>query len=198
MIGIRIGDKPLAGFGEPIEMLKDCHRRIEHFLDVLGRVAAQSGAGELTQEARPALQAALSYFADFAPRHTADEEDSLFPRLRQSSSVDVRAAMADLDRLEEDHRRCENCHARVDELGRQWLAAGRLDERQQQHLREAVDELQEIYAAHIALEEQVIFALAAQILEPEQVRRIGEEMRERRQMSRPRRSDSLGVANHRL
>ena len=31
-MGIQIGAKPDSGFDDPIGMLKDCHRRIEHFL----------------------------------------------------------------------------------------------------------------------------------------------------------------------
>jgi hypothetical protein len=32
---IQIGAKPDSGFDDPIGMLKDCHRRIEHFLYML-------------------------------------------------------------------------------------------------------------------------------------------------------------------
>ncbi len=92
---LKIGAKPLAGFGEPLEMLKDCHRRIEHFLDVLCKAEQQFGDSELTDEGRRALQAAVNYFADFAPRHTADEEGSLFPRLRRSDSAEARAVLAE-------------------------------------------------------------------------------------------------------
>lgn len=38
MMAVNLGEKPLATFSEPIEMLKDCHRRIEHFLGVLRKV----------------------------------------------------------------------------------------------------------------------------------------------------------------
>ena len=34
-MGIQIGAKPDSGFDDPIGMLKDCHRRIEHFLHIL-------------------------------------------------------------------------------------------------------------------------------------------------------------------
>jgi hypothetical protein len=33
--------------------------------------------------------------------------------MRRSENSDARAVMADLDRLEHDHRRCETCHALV-------------------------------------------------------------------------------------
>lgn len=182
MMVVNLGDKPLADFTEPIEMLKDCHRRIEHFLAVLQKVEARFGAGELTDEARRALEASLNYFAHFAPRHTADEEQSLFPRLRCGGSDQARVAMAELDRLERDHRRGEAGHALVDRLGRQWLAAGRIDEGSRTHLQEALEALVSMYSAHIRVEEQEVFVLASETLRPEQLRDIGEEMKRRRSL----------------
>ena len=51
-MAVNLGDKPLAGFGEPIEMMKDCHRRIEHFLNVLRKVEGRFGEGVLDDEGR--------------------------------------------------------------------------------------------------------------------------------------------------
>lgn len=183
MMAVNVGDKPLADFSQPIEMLKDCHRRIEHFLDVLKKVNAQFGSGELTPDARRALDASLNYFANFAPRHTADEEQSLFPRMRSSKSTAANEAITELDRLEDDHRRGDAGHALVDQLGREWLAKGRIDEAQRISLQRALDELTLLYAEHIRLEEQQVFVLAYQLLDPEQLRDIGQEMRRRRSLT---------------
>lgn len=180
MMLISLGDKPLANFSQPIEMMKDCHRRIEHFLDKLRTVSARFGTGELTADARRALEASLNYFANFAPRHSADEEQSLFPRLRSGESPLAREVIAELDRLEHDHRRGEANHVLVDQLVRQWLAAGQIDEAQRSSLRQALDELADMYAEHIHLEEDQIFVLASQMLKPEELRDIGEEMKRRR------------------
>jgi hemerythrin-like domain-containing protein len=184
MMAINLGDKPLAGFGEPIGMLKDCHRRIEHFLNVLRKVEAGFGDRELTDDGRRALAVSLDYFANSAPRHTADEEHSLFPRVRRSENPDARAVMAELDRLEDDHRRCEVGHALVEQLGRRWLDRGRLDEDQRIRLRAALDELTSVYAAHIQMEENRVFPVASQILKADQIREVGEEMRARRSLTR--------------
>jgi hemerythrin-like domain-containing protein len=183
MMAVNLGDKPLASFSEPVEMMTDCHRRIEHFLDVLQKVERQSGQGRLSDEGRRALESSLNYFANFAPRHTADEEQSLFPRMRRSDDPAVRAVMADLDGLEHDHRRCEQCHAIVDQMVRQWLDFGRLDEAQRMRLRAALDELARVYAHHIRLEEERVFAVASHVLNSEQLREIGEEMQQRRGLS---------------
>ena len=180
MMAVNLGDKPLATFREPVEMMKDCHRRIEHFLGVLQKVEQRFGEGELDDDGRRALEAALEYFASFAPRHTADEEQSLFPRMRCSDDPDARAVMADIDRLESDHRRCEERHSLVDRVVRDWLRTGRLGDTQRSSLRAALDQLTETYAAHIQLEEQRVFTVASRILRTEEVREIGEEMRTRR------------------
>lgn len=183
MMAVNLGDKPLAGFSEPIEMMKDCHRRIEHFFDVLQVVERRFGKALLDNKGRRALEASLNYFANFAPRHTADEEQSLFPRLRRSDDPDARTVIAQLDSLERDHRRCEGCHEQVAGIVRKWLETGRLDEAQRRHLRATLDELSNVYAAHIQMEEQRVFAVASHILEPVQLRDIGEEMRRRRSLA---------------
>jgi hemerythrin-like domain-containing protein len=132
---IALGDRPLANFTQPLEMLQDCHRRIEHFLGVLKKVASQFSVGELSDEARRALEVSLTYFAEAAPRHTADEEESLFPRMRTSPDPAVQAALAELDRLEADHRRAEEMHERVEGISRRWLRAGRLADTELAELR---------------------------------------------------------------
>lgn len=182
-MAVNLGDKPLADFSRPLEMMTDCHRRIEHFLGVLKKVEALFGASELTEEARRALQASLNYFANSAPRHTADEEQSLFPRMRSSERSDARVVTAELDRLERDHRRGEANHALVERLVRQWLATGRIDDDRRRSLQQALDELASMYAAHIQLEEQRVFVLASHMLKPEQLCEIGEEMKRRRSLN---------------
>ena len=79
-------------FSDPTGLLSDCHRRIEMFLGTLERVASVIDR-PLTEETRPALESALRYFREAAPKHTADEEESLFPRLRQMHHLDVEKAL---------------------------------------------------------------------------------------------------------
>src|SRR4051812_47734284 len=123
---IVIGAKPESNFTDPIGLLTDCHRRIERFLAVLVQVAAQAKGLALTAEQRVALETALRYFRDAAPKHTADEESTLFPRLRQCDRPELQAAFARIESLEEDHVRADRGHAEVDRLGQAWLAEGSL------------------------------------------------------------------------
>ena len=180
MIPIQLGAAPLADFSEPLRMLEDCHRRIEHFLDVLRKVATQFATEDLTIEARRALDVALTYFSEAAPRHTADEEESLFPRMRNSTDPAVHAALQELESLETDHRRAEQLHDRVEAIGRRWLHVGRLNDSELAELRTLLDDLSSIYAAHIQQEEQRVFVLAADALSSDQLQTMGQEMRGRR------------------
>ena len=89
-MAIQIGAKPDSGFDDPIGMLKDCHRRIEHFLNILCTVAERVGDRSLTEEEHSAVKAALQYFHTGGERHTLDEEESLFPRLAGAAVQHVR------------------------------------------------------------------------------------------------------------
>jgi len=179
---VQIGQKPLADFTQPLEMLKDCHRRIEHFLEVLQKAVECFGEGELPEEGRRALVASLDYFAHAAPRHTADEEASLFPRLRQCDSSEARAVLIEVERLEHDHRTCDEAHATVDRSVRRWIASGQIDTSQRAVLRSNLDKLTAIYSAHIHLEERHVFEVASRALGANEIRQIGEEMKQRRSM----------------
>jgi hypothetical protein len=75
-------------FSDPTGLLSDCHRRIELFLGTLERVASVIDR-PLTNDTRSALESALRYFREAAAQHTADEDESLFPRLRQMHIPDV-------------------------------------------------------------------------------------------------------------
>ncbi|MDE3111065.1 MAG: hemerythrin domain-containing protein, partial [Acidobacteriota bacterium] len=80
-------------FSNPMGLLSDCHRRMEMFLGSLEAVAKTIDQ-PLNEETARGLSAALRYFREAAPKHTADEEESLFPRLRGIHNADVQDALA--------------------------------------------------------------------------------------------------------
>jgi iron-sulfur cluster repair protein YtfE (RIC family) len=96
---IQIGAKA-HNFSDPTGLLSDCHKRIEMFLASLEAVAVVIDRAA-SDETRRGLETALQYFSQAAPKHTKDEEDSLFPRLRQKQSPEVQSAFLQLDRLED-------------------------------------------------------------------------------------------------
>ena len=158
--------------------LGDCHRRIERFLEILIRIASLDASAPLGKGEREALEKALDYFRSSAPKHTADEEVSLFPRLRGSGSA--LAALKCLGELEDDHKTAARDHDLIDALGRQWLEAGAIASDKLDQLRQALARLSNMYRQHIAVEDQELFPLAARVLVPEQLAEVGQEMAERR------------------
>jgi iron-sulfur cluster repair protein YtfE (RIC family) len=176
-MAIQIGAKPDSGFDDPIGMLKDCHRRIEHFLNILCLVAERAHTRSLTDEERSAVQAALQYFHVGGQRHATDEEESLFPRLRAESST---GSLEVIDRLEDDHHHAADLHASVDWLYTAWISAGMLEPGDEQRLLSQTQWLKQLYAEHIHIEETVVFPRAAQVLNSQTIAAMGYEFSARR------------------
>ena len=148
-----------------------------------------------TGEAARALEGALLYFREAAPKHTADEEQSLFPRMRKMGDAEVRSALTKLEELEQDHRLAEPMHAEVERLGKKYLSAGRLELAEVEVFREAVARLAALYQQHIRIEDTTIFPLAARLLPLAEQRAIGLEMAARREAKAA--ADSSPVRIHR-
>jgi hemerythrin-like domain-containing protein len=179
-MAIQIGQKPSPTFQQPLELLSDCHRRVESFLQALILVTEQTNGAALNPQHREALQTALRYFREAAPKHTADEEESLFPRMRQLSSEAVGAALEKIERLEADHKVAQHDHQLVEQLGSKWLAKNRLTKDETAQMAEALRRLQSIYERHISIEDNEIFPLAGQVLDAKTLKDVGREMAERR------------------
>jgi len=179
---IIIGQEPGSDFRHPLGLLTDCHRRINHFLNVLHLVVRQGQRKSLDKEHREGLDGSLRYFREAAPKHTADEEESLFPRMLSRAGSDSAGVSHMLTLLDAEHRIISSDHGRVDELGRKWLLDGSLAADELIRLRTMLDSLQEIYARHIAIEEQDVFPLAARILQSSDLHSIAREMAQRRDL----------------
>ena len=177
---IQIGRPPDHNFTEPLGLLSDCHRRIEYFLGVLITVTGRTPSGLLTPAQCAELEAALAYFATASPKHTADEEDSLFPRLRDTHDPVANRALTLIAQLERDHDTAERHHHAVDGLVRRWLAAGDLEAEETAKLQEHLAALQSLYQRHIDIEDRELFPAVARLLSTTQIADIGREMAERR------------------
>jgi hemerythrin-like domain-containing protein len=180
---INIGQQPDHSFDEPLGLLSDCHRRIEHFLGVLTAIEQQSRGGGLTDAQRAQLQGALTYFATAAPRHSADEEESLFPRLRACSDPAAHDALETVATLEREHAEADRRHQAVDSLVRRWLRKGQLTADDGGQLREHLAALTGLYERHIGIEDRELFPIAARLLSPAEIQEIGREMAARRSIS---------------
>jgi len=177
MMAVQIGAKPDSGFDDPIGMLIDCHRRIEQFLHILCVVVNRAQSRALTDEEKNAVQSALQYFRVGGQRHTADEEESLFPRLRTKSAA---SNVEQLSELEGDHCHANDLHQAVEALYSAWIAAGSLSPEDEQRLRSATEQLKHLYEEHIQVEEQIVFPRAAVMLDSRTIAQIGQEFHARR------------------
>jgi hemerythrin-like domain-containing protein len=180
---VKLGAKPEHGFDQPLGLMSDCHRRIEYFLGLLEKVLNDAGGKALTDPQRGAVEAALKYFDSAGPRHTQDEEESLFPRLRELDQLAVREALQQVDALEQEHRIADAAHAEVRVWFRRWLDFGSLAESQIASLAQTLEQLRELYRRHIHLEDASLFPLARGVLSREQLQQMGREMAARRGLS---------------
>ncbi len=176
---LQIGQPLDHDFDEPLGLLTDCHRRIEYFLDVLVRLTRAAKA-PLTPDQWKEMDGALNYFVFAAPRHTADEEQSLFPRLRSRQDPRAAQALECMQELEQEHELAAAHHEAVDRFCRRWLDHGFLSDADRRNLQDRLSELQSIYREHIAVEDGFLFPVAAQLLSDDELRDIGREMAARR------------------
>jgi hemerythrin-like domain-containing protein len=179
---VTIGGKLESSFADPMGLLADCHRRIERFLSVLVQVSAQAPGKSLTSDQRAALDTALHYFREAAPKHTADEEQSLFPRLRSLDHPQLKIVLEKISSLESDHKRADRTHAEVDRLCQKWLASGSLAPADAEQFSRLVNELAALYREHIAIEERELFPAATAVLERAEREAMGQEMKARRSL----------------
>ena len=197
---ITIGKKIESDYSNPLGLLGDCHRRIEMFLDVLIKVTSQARGAGLSDDQRHALEVALRYFREAGPKHTRDEEESLFPRMLASSDTRARSAISLLEELHADHEVADAAHAEVDALGSQWLSDGALSVQSTDRLTELLGQLHSTYRRHIAVEDNEVFPLAGEVLSDADLAAVGQEMATRRSINLGKLETSLSdlsEADHR-
>ncbi|HWB53699.1 MAG TPA: hemerythrin domain-containing protein [Tepidisphaeraceae bacterium] len=180
---VKLGSRPEHGFDQPLELLSDCHRRIENFLEILQRVLDEAAGRPLNEQQQRAVEISLEYFRTATPRHTADEEESLFPLLRQSGDPGAEAAIEIVQALEREHAAADVQHAEVEFWYRRWMEFGSLAAPQVRKLARVLEELRKMYERHIDIEDHEIFPLAGRVLDSEQLSELGAQMAERRGLS---------------
>ena len=167
---IQIG-APSATLDAPLEHLMACHRRIEQRLETL--IAAGSHLEDDRARALEAIGGSIRFLDSNGAMHTADEESSLFPRLRPKLSPDE---VAYVDSLEQDHQRAEAIYAELKEL----VAQPELDKARVERYRDCAARLRSLYLEHIRSEDEILTRLARRSLNDEELAAISAEMRERR------------------
>lgn len=169
-----------ADFDRPIDMMQDCHRRVERFLTALV-LAGDTALDPLDDESKQLLKMALDYFKGASPLHNLDEETSLFPRLREhSDQAGVEEALVVIERLERDHDEAEPLHEEQEALGRRWLQDGFLAPADRARFVKLSASLRALYEEHIRLEDEHVYVVARRVIDDATQQQIGAEMRARR------------------
>jgi len=168
----------LPGMDSPIEMLTACHQKVRHFARLSSQLAARldnMGADAMAQETARNI---LRYFDMAGPLHHHDEEDDLFPALRETaqSSGDtpaIRALCRAIDEVQAEHAVLDGLWAEV----RNWLERVELGHPDQAPAGVEIFAVQ--YPMHAGREEAEIYVHAS-LLTESQLARIGRRMSERR------------------
>lgn len=153
-----------ASIDAPLDHLMACHRRIEDRLETLERAAAH--LEDRTEEARAAFRSAFAFLDSSGALHTADEEESLFPRLMPTLEPGERSYVAG---LEHEHTEAHGIYTEL---------KGSLERPAQ--ARHLVERLCTLYRAHIASEDTILQEYARVHLTAGQLAEIAREMKDRR------------------
>lgn len=151
-------------------MLRACHERILRQCDTLVKLAAHIESHGVDEDARTAAAQVHRYFSTAGQHHHADEEEDLFPLLRDNAELaDVIAG------LQQDHQTMEKEWVALEPLlaAPQSLAT-------QPDLARRVEAFRALYARHIDTENNRLLPQAATLLSAGQVARLGACMARRR------------------
>ncbi len=160
---------------DAVDLLIGCHQRIRHFTAVATKLAHAQGATD--DEIRQAAAGVYRYYSVSLPLHEADEEETVRPRLDRVADERVRHALLAM----------ADQHQAIDELIERLSPLLRLLEQNPDSLAQVGGEmcslttaLDEIFRAHLELEETVIFPAIREAL-PESARaEMLAEMQQRR------------------
>jgi hypothetical protein len=144
---------------DALDLLVGCHERIRHFTATANKLAHAQSASSF--EIRQAAAGVYRYYSVSLPLHEADEEDTMRPRLEAVADARVRHALAAM----------HDQHLAIDELIERLLPLLQLVERNPPALQETGGEmcaitkaLDEVFGAHLQLEEEVIFPVIREVL----------------------------------
>ena len=166
-----------AALEGPAAMLLDCHKRIRHFTGMAVRLADNptAPAGEI----RAAAEAIVRYFTIALPVHEADEDESIYTRLHHAVAAGNIVAKS-VETMVSQHRA-------IDELLQSIIPLWQAVQSQPVELIELAPELKGLtnrlrlhLAAHLAMEEDVIFPALEKLLSAGERQEIEREMRTRR------------------
>lgn len=169
-------ESPAVGFEQPFEMLGACHERVQRTLDLLGRLITHVDQNGHDSQSRSAAADVLRYFDLAAPLHHQDEELHVFPPLLAGDDAALQAMVR---QLQTEHREMEDLWAALRPTLLQWCEPGASD-RPDASWRQMADRFALLYAAHIPIEETLVFPGAQSGMDTARLVSMGAEMQARR------------------
>jgi hemerythrin-like domain-containing protein len=172
-------DSPAVGFDAPFEMLAACHDRMRRSLGLLNRLVGhvdEHGHGETSRSAASDI---LRYFDLAAPLHHQDEELHVFPLLSGGDDAVLAETIA---RLQSDHREMESLWERLRTLLGTWSRADALGVASDA-ARADVSAFAERYAAHLQIEERIVFPAARSRIGALRLSTMAADMQQRRRVT---------------
>ncbi len=160
-----------VGFAQPLALLRACHDKILQQCTTLERLVPHLAAHGNDAQAQQAAQGVLRYFGTAGQLHHLDEEENLFPRLRQANADSA----ALLVRLEAEHAEMLTAWARL-QVELQALALAQCAALSAQNVSDFVRR----YRDHVALENAVLLPQAERWLSAQEIEKIGRAMAARR------------------
>ena len=155
-----------------VQLVTTHHRQGEVVIGLRDAARRLTG-GRGGDDALAVVRDAVAYLGRAVPRHFADEEKSLFPRL-VALRPDLRE---EIDRIVAEHPVHLALHERIAAVVAGWDGEPRPADAMP--LLELAEELERLHGAHVAAE-QVVFAAAAEVVGDEDDRAIASEMESRR------------------
>lgn len=160
---------------DAVDMLISCHQRIRHFTGVAVKLAHAQGA--TPEEVMQAAAGVHRYYTVSLPLHEADEEETLRSRLDTLGDEKLHHALIAM----------EDQHQAIDELLERLLPLLVMVRNNPDTIYAAGPEmcsitkaLDEVFAAHLQLEEEAIFPAVRERLPAPAQAEIAHEMRDRR------------------
>jgi hemerythrin-like domain-containing protein len=167
--------QPGPGWDEPLEMLEACHERIHAQLATLERLGPHLETKGCDAEAKSAAQAVMRYFDTSGAMHHQDEDQDLFPALRDRATGQGRSDItAAIDELMREHEAMDAQWKRL-RVRLQAVVAGepRLDS-------EEVARFAWLYRRHMDREATAVLPFARYTLDEASRAELGKRMAARR------------------
>lgn len=172
-----------ADFTKPLDLLFQCHHRIAANLESLRRASEdmQKGASTDYTIVLGTVDTVLNHFETAGVKHTEDEEESLFPRMRRYNETVASEVFDVIERLELQHTGASSIENTLRKLYLNMASDDSVDSNKVELFADLSESLYDLYRPHIQIENEFVFPAASKLLSVEELLEVGKEMFQRRQ-----------------